>query len=120
MRQIQQQTSNPIAQLSTSAQETIRASGMLTRPGPSGDALAGTQCECYVEAVRKHAESQGMALDAATLAQLSLQCASDEASFVTAMKDGSVGYEACKPIYMRKTTWILGGVVVLGALLVLR
>jgi hypothetical protein len=120
MQQIQRQVASPIVQLSTSAREAANAAQLLTRPGPSGDALAGTKCECYVDAVRKHAESQGSAVDGAVLAQLSLQCASDEAGFVAAMKQGGVGYEACKPIYARKSTWLLGGLVVIGALVVLR
>lgn len=78
-------------------------------------------CKCYTQAAVDFAVSQGAPPPPAdVVAQLAATCAADEAGFQAALKAGGVSVSKCAPIWKRPSTWVLGGAVLLGLVLVLR
>ena len=99
------------------------AHGIFLQP-PGGGAGASEACACMVGKVAAGvAQQTGVALPAAAVAQLNALCASNVDALKQAAKQAGINLDPCKPWYMRKTTWIAGGVLALvgvGAFVALR
>jgi len=86
--------------------------------GGGGPGAMNEECLCKAEQVLT---SMGMN-DPALLNQLAIGCTAAPEEFQLAADEAGVSLESCKPWYMRKTTWIVGGLLAAGgvALVVLK
>jgi hypothetical protein len=75
------------------------------------DATQGDLCGCYLSKAAEFAmQARGTPLSENEQGQLLAQCASDPAVVAGLLAEAGVSTESCKPWYMRRTTWIYGGV----------
>jgi len=75
--------------------------------GAAGGAVSGPSEVCLCKAEATLSALGGS--DPVLLNQLAAVCATNEAAFDETASAAGVDLAACKPWYMRKTTWIVGG-----------
>lgn len=88
-----------------------------TLPGGGGAAPLDMTPECVCKA-EQLLSSLGAAGDAMLLNQLAAACTAEPAAMDQAAQAAGVSLEACKPWYLRKTTWIVGGLLGAGVVAV--
>jgi len=81
----------------------------------AGTGAAHPQCECVTNQLAEFLYNEtGQALPPSEAGALYAQCVVDPSAFMTQMGAVGANLEGCKPWYMRRTTWLIGGAAVLG------
>ena len=96
----------------------LHDAGILDRPagGAAADdpsAAAHDRCACVLE----KSEAVLGAFDDATRAALMAACMQEEAKVFAELAKAGVSVDGCRAWYMRRTTWLIGGVAGAGLLL---
>lgn len=80
----------------------------------AGASGAAQRCACLIDKTNQ----QLGPFDANMLQALTASCIQDEAAAFKAAADGGVSVDGCRPWYMRRKLWMLGGGVLGAALLI--
>lgn len=105
----------------------LAAFAITQQPAGNGGVQTGPEvetCACMVQKMAEGvAEQTGVMIPTSTIAQLNAMCVMNADALRDAASAAGINLDPCKPWYMRKTTWIAGGVLAavgVGAFMVLR